>query len=257
MTYLGVKNLEKYQHYKDRDPKWIKLYYSILDDEAFIFLDEVDRCRYMTCLVLASRTNNKIPSDPTYLKKVMRLDRAPDLSRLLSCGLLYAYDTSSPRLDKDYTNAPVQNVSLLSSPLISSSLSYPKSEEGKKSEEGEFETFWKNYPRRVGKKAAHKAFQNAQDRPRIDDLLAALRIQTLSPQWLKDNGQFIPHPATWLNRGQWADVAVAAQPSVFQEFLARGAHDDESTGVFEGVAFTDGAALGADVSHREYEPTEP
>jgi len=136
MTYLGVKNLEKYQHYKDRDPKWVKLYYSILDDEAFIFLDEIDRCRYMTCLVLASRTNNKIPAEPAYLKKVMRLDRAPDLSRLISCGLLYTYDPSSSCLDKDYTNAPVPNGSLLSSPLVSSS-SLSGSEEGKESEKGE------------------------------------------------------------------------------------------------------------------------
>lgn len=134
MDYYGIKNLEKYQHYKDRDPKWIKLYYSILDDEAFIFLSEIDRCRYMTCLILASRNNNKIPADPAYLKKVMRLDKNPDLTALLSCGLLYRYDSSSPRLDKDYTNAPEPNGSLLSSSLLSSSL---QSEEGKKSEEGE------------------------------------------------------------------------------------------------------------------------
>lgn len=123
MDYFGVKNLEKYQHYKDRDPKWIKLYYSILDDEAFIFLSEVDRCRYMTCLIIASRNHNKIPADPAYLKKVMRLDRNPDLEPLLSCGLLYRYESSSICLDGVYQNAPV----LLSSPLLSlNSLNSPK-----------------------------------------------------------------------------------------------------------------------------------
>lgn len=230
MTYLGVKNLDKYQHYKDRDPKWIKLYYSILDDEAFIFLDEIDRCRYMTCLVLASRTNNKIPSDPLYLKKVMRLDKSPDLSRLLSCGLLYTYEESSSRLDKDYTNAPVLNRSLLSSPLPNSSLSSPKSEEGKESEKGEFDRLWDAYPRKVGKKAAQKAFQNARDRPRIDDLIASVQRQALSAQWTKDGGQFIPHLSTWLNRGQWADVPTVTRPSVFEEFLARGEEHDEIEG---------------------------
>lgn len=228
MDYFGVKNLEKYQHYKDRDPKWVKLYYSILDDEAFIFLSEVDRCRYMTCLVLASRTNNKIPSDPTYLKKVMRLDKNPDLSPLLSCGLLYRYEPSSICLDNGYTNAPVPNRSLLYSPLLNSSLSSPKSEEGKKSEEGEFETFWNHYPKKAGKKAALKAFQNARDRPRIDDLLESIRKARASPQWAKDGGQFIPHPATWLNRGQWADVPTETKPTVFEEFLARGEQDDDS-----------------------------
>ena len=136
MDYFGVKNLEKYQHYKDRDPKWVKLYYSILDDEAFIFLSEIDRCRYMTCLILASRNHNKIPADPAYLKKVMRLDKSPDIQPLLSCGLLYRYEPSSICLDKLYTNAPAPNGSLLSSPLVSSS-SLSQSEEGKESEKGE------------------------------------------------------------------------------------------------------------------------
>lgn len=95
----------------------------------------------------------------------------------------------------------------------------------------EFDRFWAEYPRRIGKKAAQKAFQNAQDRPRIDDLLEAIRKAKRSPQWLKENGQFIPHPATWLNRGQWADVPPETKPSVFEEFLARGEHDDESTGI--------------------------
>lgn len=206
MTYIGVKNLDKYQHYKDRDPKWIKLYYSILDDEAFIFLDEVDRCRYMTCLVLASRTNNKIPSDPIYLKKVMRLDRAPDLTRLLSCGLLYTYEESSIRLDTDYTNAPVLNRSLLSSPLLNSSLSSPKSEEGKKSEEGEFEQFWDTYPKKIGKRAAEKAWYGAKDKPSLPRILSALSSAKVSSNWTKEQGKYIPHPATWLNQGRWDDV---------------------------------------------------
>ena len=106
-----------------------------------------------------------------------------------------------------------------------------QSEEGKKSEEGEFDQFWKAYPRKVGKAAALKAFKNAHNRPRIDDLLQAISAQRSSPQWTKDNGQFIPHPATWLNRGQWADEAVIPtrphDPNGFLDgmkaFLERGA----------------------------------
>ena len=94
----------------------------------------------------------------------------------------------------------------------------------------EFERFWTLYPKKVGKKLARKAFRNAQDRPRIDDLLAAVERAKRSPQWAKENGQFIPHPATWLNRGQWADVPVEAKPSVFEEFLARGEEHDEIEG---------------------------
>lgn len=117
MQYLSVKNLEIYQHYKDRDPKWIKLYYSILDDEVFMVLDETMRCRYMTCLILASRTQNKIPADPQYLKKFMRLDKAPNLQPLLDHGFLVYHPSSIP-LDSDKHVSQGPNQSLLSSPLL-------------------------------------------------------------------------------------------------------------------------------------------
>src|SRR6476646_4341119 len=114
MQYLKVKNLDQYQHYKNRDPKWIKLYYSILDDEIFMMLSEIERCRYMTCLIIASRTENKIPHDPVYLKKVMRLDRAPDLSRLISLGFLILCNESRQPLEPDKHLSQVKNGFLLS-----------------------------------------------------------------------------------------------------------------------------------------------
>ncbi len=120
MDYLQVKNLDHYQHYKDRDPKWIKLYYSILDDEIFMILTEVERCRYMTCLIIASRTENKIPYDSIYLKKVMRLDKSPDLSRLISLGFLIRCDESRQSLDIDKHLSQATNQPLLSSPLLNS-----------------------------------------------------------------------------------------------------------------------------------------
>ena len=29
---------------------------------------------------------------------------------------------------------------------------------------------------------------------------------------MKDNGQYIPNPATWLNQGRWEDELEAAKP---------------------------------------------
>ena len=37
------------------------------------------------------------------------------------------------------------------------------------------------------------------------EILAAIDIQKRSVQWTKDSGQFIPHPATWLNGERWSD----------------------------------------------------
>lgn len=146
-------------------------------------------------------------------------------------------------ITKDITY-PVTSTSTSTSTSLSTSSSSLHSS----SLHAEFEQFWEAYPRKVGRKAAQKAFQNAQDRPRINDLLAAIATQRASPQWLKDGGQFIPHPATWLNQGRWADVAVAVRPSVFEEFLARGEDDADTTGVSAGLAVADFAAVGTDVS---------
>jgi hypothetical protein len=184
------------------------------------------------------------------------LHQSPLIERFLR-----QYPQIAPYLPSDFVRCPIEAPSIphtdFPSPVpVPSSVPSLLSEEGKESEKGEFETFWNAYPKKAGKKAAQKAFQNARDRPRINDLLESISRQRASPQWAKEGGQFIPHPATWLNRGQWADVPTEPRPSVFQEFLARGQHHDESTGVFTGLATLDGATVGPDVSDGEHEPTE-
>ena len=47
----------------------------------------------------------------------------------------------------------------------------------------------------------------------VDTLTAAVEAQKQSAQWTKDNGQYIPNPATWLNQGRWEDVLDAPATS--------------------------------------------
>ena len=70
-----------------------------------------------------------------------------------------------------------------------------------------FERFWQAYPRKVGRVKAEAAFKKV-DVPE-DVLMAALESHKRSDQWKKDNGQFIPHPATWLNGKRWEDEESA------------------------------------------------
>lgn len=70
----------------------------------------------------------------------------------------------------------------------------------------EFLTFYESYPRKKAPDAAWKAWKNRNgDRPALDILLKAIENQKKSDQWQREGGQFIPHPATWLNQGRWAD----------------------------------------------------
>ena len=68
---------------------------------------------------------------------------------------------------------------------------------------GDFDRFWNEYPKKTGKGAALKSWTKMQ--PNIDDCLKALSWQKKTSQWFKNNGQFIPNPATWINQERWKD----------------------------------------------------
>lgn len=72
-----------------------------------------------------------------------------------------------------------------------------------------FERFWELYPRKEGKKAARKAWDRLKVGPDLmDQIMQSLHKQKTSDQWTRDGGQFIPHPATWLNGERWKDETV-------------------------------------------------
>lgn len=73
-----------------------------------------------------------------------------------------------------------------------------------------FDEFWAEYPRKVGKDAARKAFDKRKpSRELLGRMLASIRAQVQTVDWQKDGGQFIPHPTTWLNEGRWQDEETA------------------------------------------------
>lgn len=77
-----------------------------------------------------------------------------------------------------------------------------------------FSEFWKMYPRRVGKDKAWKAWQKVKpSQELLGQMLATLAWQVKQEDWTKDRGQFIPHPATWLNNGRWDDEPTDTLPA--------------------------------------------
>ncbi len=70
----------------------------------------------------------------------------------------------------------------------------------------EFEQFWLAYPRKIGKGDARKSWQKTTKiRPPLSVILESLKNARRSEQWQRDDGRYIPHPATWLNQERWAD----------------------------------------------------
>jgi len=73
-----------------------------------------------------------------------------------------------------------------------------------------FDTFWKEYPRKVAKPKARESFIRINpDQELTQKMIAAVKAQKQTEQWRKDNGKFIPHPTTWLNQRRWEDQLTA------------------------------------------------
>ena len=69
-----------------------------------------------------------------------------------------------------------------------------------------FVDFWKAYPRKVARTDAQKAWVKLKvDSSLLAIILKALEEQSLSADWQKDGGKFIPYPATWINGRRWED----------------------------------------------------
>lgn len=82
----------------------------------------------------------------------------------------------------------------------------PCSPSASESADDGFATFWKQYPKKVAKPQALKAWRKIKPAGHIlADLMAGLERQNAGEQWQKEGGQFIPHPASWLNARRWED----------------------------------------------------
>ncbi len=75
-----------------------------------------------------------------------------------------------------------------------------------------FDTFWSDYPRKIGKGAARTAFGRALKKATADEIIGGLLKHEI--QTMKD-AQFIPHPATWLNQERWSDEVVKTTDKPF------------------------------------------
>lgn len=86
----------------------------------------------------------------------------------------------------------------------------------------DFERFWEQYPNKKAKDRALKAWRALRPDAELQEaILAAIAQQRTSRDWVKDGGQFIPYPASWLNDGAWMnEVSVAsAKKSSFEKTM--------------------------------------
>ena len=102
----------------------------------------------------------------------------------------------------------------------------------------DFNAFWSAYPLKKGKKLAAQKLKTAKKKnPKpnfINWLIEDVKCRAKGREWLKNQGEFIPHAATYLGQERWNDPApnVSAIQSRHTGFADR----DYSEGLIEGVA---------------------
>ncbi len=97
-AYLRVKNWERFQHYKRRNPPWIRLYNELLDDYAFSRLQDASKWHAVGIWLLASRFDNRIPDDPHWIAQRINARSALNMPELLSAGFIERYQDASVML---------------------------------------------------------------------------------------------------------------------------------------------------------------
>lgn len=91
-TFIRVKGWDKYQHYKDRNPPWIKLHQELLTSLTWALADNASRVLAIALMMLAAKTNNKIPANEEYVKRVAYLHELPDFSQLIHLEFIEIID---------------------------------------------------------------------------------------------------------------------------------------------------------------------
>jgi hypothetical protein len=87
-AFYRIVEWDKYQHYKDRDPPWIKLHRDTLTSRTWVNCDDRARVLALACMLIAAGTDNKIPADPEFLKRRAYLNKEPDFAPLVASGFV-------------------------------------------------------------------------------------------------------------------------------------------------------------------------
>lgn len=86
-------------------------------------------------------------------------------------------------------------------------------------DETSFDRFWKAYPKKKDKANAEKAFRKVK--VPVSVLVDAIKRQSASEEWNKDNGKYIPYPSTWLNGKRWEDELEKPTQTVVEDTRKR------------------------------------
>jgi len=190
VRHFRVRNYERFQHYKERLPPWIKLHYTILDNYEIYSLDDATKWHIVAIWLLASRHNNRLPFDPAWIGHRINAQTPVDLDRLISLDFIEEIDDSillaSLKQDR------------LSETETETEADPPTVPQGQ-----HFEAWWHVYPKKVKKQPSLVKWKAK----RLDRIATTLINDVLTRiekdgRWMAG---YVPDPTTYLNQERWND----------------------------------------------------
>ena len=95
-VYFRVHAFERFQHYKDRNPVWIKLYNDLLGNYEHDHLPDASKAHLHAIWLLASRSENRIPIDAAWIAGKIGATEPVDLWLLSDAGFIEAIEGKFP-----------------------------------------------------------------------------------------------------------------------------------------------------------------
>lgn len=115
--YFRVVNIEKFQHYKERNPPWIKLHNTLLDNYEFGCLHDASKVHLVLIWLLASRHGNRLPWDSKWIAaRIQATSKTIDLDAMLQAGFIERIpvegrNTSTPLAEREHDASNLESTS--------------------------------------------------------------------------------------------------------------------------------------------------
>jgi hypothetical protein len=141
-----------------------------------------------------------------------------------SCSSRYTFTAPGLRGGTDVKQVTVTDLETIADPVITSvtTSGTGKKETNKKTKDREssddFERFWTIYPKKCNKQEAANAWKRlSPSQALVEKIITSVEVtSTQNPQWLRDDGRYIPYPSTYLNGRRWEDQLSHKQPQSSQ-----------------------------------------
>lgn len=197
---LVPKNWHSFQHYKDRDPTWIKLHKKLLDDYEFQRLPIASKALAPMLWLLASeQKNGEFEADPEKLAFRLRWnvkDIEGALTPLIESGFFFPVQ-------------PASNALALIKPDASPETYKPETENPiarKEPEEPEgFQTFWRAWPkseRKIDRCKCAAYWRREKLEPLTATIIEHVGRSAKTRKWTTG---YEPAPLTYLRGRRWND----------------------------------------------------